>query len=67
MKNLAEKTFKEVYDDFVKAKTAQEETEYPIRNYHCHVKSIEKHIDVNIPFHAKKTYSLQTNIMLLYL
>ena len=50
MKNLQEKTFKDVYDDFVKAKTAQGVTEYTIRNYHCHFKSIEKYIDVNMPF-----------------
>ena len=47
MKNLQKKTFRNVYDDFVKAKNAQGVTEYTLRNYHHHFKSIEKYIDVN--------------------
>ena len=50
MKNLQEKTFRDVYDDFVIAKKARGVTEYTIRNYRHHFKSIEKYIDVDMPF-----------------
>lgn len=50
MNRTAEKTFEDVFSMFITSKTAKGVSDITIRNYHQHLHSISKHIDITIPF-----------------
>lgn len=57
MNRTAEKTFEDVFSMFITSKTAKGVSDITIRNYHQHLHSISKHIDITIPFNHQKQYN----------
>ena len=43
-------TFKEVYSSFIISQTSKGLAAVTIRNYHLHLRSISKHLDIGMPF-----------------
>jgi len=50
MKKQSEKTFAEVFESFITSQKAKDISEVTIRNYHLHLQSISKHLDIQTAF-----------------
>ena len=59
----AEKTFSEVFENFVISQTARGISDITIRNYRQHLHSISKHLNIDAPFEETTKRQLDEMIM----
>ncbi len=63
MNGFPEQTFMEVFDAFVRSKTAQGVSDCTLNNYKYHMKNISKYIDTSAPFEEIKKRDFEEMIV----